>query len=220
MNGQTERQQQQHRAWHSSVTKKDNLAPLKSLTFWRYTNQIIIIIIIIKLMTNRDVFSNDTPGRRDVLSEIASEMNHLFSDTFLHLGVMSNQVIDLLVIINSFIGVHPGCFSLSYGRLTICKPRQSKRLHMVYIQDYTRLMVPPFPQIDIIGDVVIVRRVRGKTIRSVLCNIVCNNCAQCDAHTYEQTNSSLHWVLSHWAHFTVLDSFLYCVLLCVVCMIA
>ena len=50
---------------------------------------------------------------------------------------------------------------------------------------------PPFPQIDIIGAVVIVWRVRGKNIRSVLCNIVCNNCAQCDAHTYEQTNSSL-----------------------------
>ena len=79
---------------------------------------------------------------------------------------------------------------------------------------------PPFPQIDIIRAVVIVWRVRGKTIRSVLCNIVCNNCAQCDAHTYEQTNSSLDWVLSHWAHFTVPDSFLYCVLLCVVCMIA
>ena len=78
----------------------------------------------------------------------------------------------------------------------------------------------PFPQIDIIGAVVIVWRVRGKTIRSVLCNIVCNNCAQCDAHTYEKTNSSLDWVLSHWAHFTVLDSFLYCVLLCVVFMIA
>ena len=79
---------------------------------------------------------------------------------------------------------------------------------------------PPFPQIDIIRAVVIVWRVRGKTIRSVLCNIVCNNCAQCDAHIYEQTNSSLDWVLSHCAHFTVLDSFLYCVLLCVVCMIA
>ena len=26
----------------------------------------------------------------------------------------------------------------------------------------------------------------------------------------------LDWVLSHWAHFTVLDSFLYCVLLCAV----
>ena len=46
---------------------------------------------------------------------------------------------------------------------------------------------PPFPQIDIIGAVVIVWRVRGKIIRSVLCNIVCNNCAQCNAHTYEQT---------------------------------
>jgi len=57
-------------------------------------------------------------------------------------------------------------------------------------------------------------RVRGKTIRSVLCNIVCNNCA------YGQTNSSLDWVLSHWAHFTVLDSFWYYVLLYVVCMIA
>jgi len=34
---------------------------------------------------------------------------------------------------------------------------------------------------------VIVWRVRGKIIRFVLCNIVCNNCAQCDAHTYEQT---------------------------------
>jgi len=33
--------------------------------------------------------------------------------------------------------------------------------------------------------------VRGEIIRSVLCNIVCNNCAQCNAHTYEQTNSSL-----------------------------
>ena len=81
---------------------------------------------------------------------------------------------------------------------------------------YSRpIALTPFPQIDIIGDVVIVWRVRGKTIRSVLCNIVCNNCAQCNAHTYEQTNSSLDWVLSHWAHFTVLDSFLYCVLLCV-----
>jgi len=45
----------------------------------------------------------------------------------------------------------------------------------------------PFPQIDIIGAMVIAWRVRGKIIRSVLCNIVCNNCAQCNAHTYEQT---------------------------------
>jgi len=45
----------------------------------------------------------------------------------------------------------------------------------------------PFSQIDIIGAMVIVWRVREKIIRSVLCNIVCNNCAQCNAHTYEQT---------------------------------
>ena len=34
---------------------------------------------------------------------------------------------------------------------------------------------------------VIVWRVRGKVIKSVLCNTVCNNCAQCNAHAYEQT---------------------------------
>jgi len=33
-------------------------------------------------------------------------------------------------------------------------------------------MQPPFPQTDITGAVVIVWRVRGETIRSVLCNIV------------------------------------------------
>jgi len=66
---------------------------------------------------------------------------------------------------------------------------------------------PPFPQIDIIGAMVIVWRVRGKIIRSVLCNIVCNSCAQCNAHTHmNRPNSSLDWVLSHWAHLTVLRS--------------
>jgi len=34
---------------------------------------------------------------------------------------------------------------------------------------------------------VIVWRARGKIIRSVLCSIVCNNCTQWTAHTYE------HW---------------------------
>ena len=47
--------------------------------------------------------------------------------------------------------------------------------------------VLPFPQIDIIGAMMIVWRVRGKIIRSVLCNIVRNNCARCNADTYEQT---------------------------------
>jgi len=48
------------------------------------------------------------------------------------------------------------------------------------------LTVAPFPQIDIIRAVVIVWRARGKIIRSVLCSIVCNNCTQWTAHTYEQ----------------------------------
>ena len=63
--------------------------------------------------------------------------------------------------------------------------------------------------------VVIVWRVRGKTISFVLCNIVCNYCAQCDAHTYEQTNSSQDWVLSHWAHFTVLR-FIFACIMCII----
>jgi len=43
----------------------------------------------------------------------------------------------------------------------------------------------PFPQIDIIGAMVIVWRVRGKIIRSVLCSIMHCICVQCNAHTYE-----------------------------------
>jgi len=47
--------------------------------------------------------------------------------------------------------------------------------------------IPPFPQIDVIGAIMIVWRVGGKIVGSVLCNIVCNSCAQCNAHTHEQT---------------------------------
>ena len=63
-----------------------------------------------------------------------------------------------------------------------------------------------FPQIDIIGAMVIVWRVRGKSIRSVLCNIVCSATIVHSAmHIHiNRPNSSLDWVLSHWAHFTVL----------------
>ena len=35
------------------------------------------------------------------------------------------------------------------------------------------------------------------------------------AHTYEQTNSSLDWVLSHWAHFTVLR-FIFACIMCII----
>jgi len=38
-------------------------------------------------------------------------------------------------------------------------------------------------------------------------------------HTHmNRPNSSLDWVLSHWAHFTVLRFIFVCVLLCVHCM--
>ena len=84
---------------------------------------------------------------------------------------------------------------------------------------------PPFPQRDIIGAMVIVWRARGKIIRSVLCSasIVCNSCTQWTAHTHmNRPNSSLDWVLPHWAHFTVLRFIfvyiLFCVWLYIACM--
>ena len=40
------------------------------------------------------------------------------------------------------------------------------------------------PYLDPTGAMVIVWRLRGKIIRSVLCNIVRNNCAQCNAHIW------------------------------------
>jgi len=42
----------------------------------------------------------------------------------------------------------------------------------------------PLPEIDIIEAVMIIWRVRGKIISSVLYSIVCNNWAQCNAHTW------------------------------------
>ena len=65
------------------------------------------------------------------------------------------------------VGCHIVCASISFASMT--------------------RVSPSFNQIDIIGAMVIVWRVRGKIIRSVLCNIVCNNCVQCNARTYEQT---------------------------------
>ena len=56
---------------------------------------------------------------------------------------------------------------------SLCEGTLMTRLHCGHV-----LIPPPFPQIDIIGAVVIVWRARGKIIRSVLCSSVCNNCAQ------------------------------------------
>jgi len=62
----------------------------------------------------------------------------------------------------------------------------------------------PFPQIDIIGAMVNVWRVRGENYQG--CSV--QYCAQ-QLCTVQFThvngpNSSLEWVLSHWVHFTVL----------------
>jgi len=48
-------------------------------------------------------------------------------------------------------------------------------------------LLPPFPQIDVIRAMMVVWRVSWKIIGLVLYSIVCNSCAQCNAHTYEQT---------------------------------
>ena len=62
----------------------------------------------------------------------------------------------------------------------------------------------PFPQLDIIAAMVIVWRIRGK-INYQVCSV--QYCAQqlCTVRCthMNRPNSSLDWVLSHWAHFTV-----------------
>jgi len=94
------------------------------------------------------------------------------------------------------------------GRRRQSSPQRCYLHHLGTVSTYS-FMAFPVPQIYIIGAMVIVWRVRGKIIRSVLCNIVCNN-------------SSLDWVLLHWTHFTVLRFIfvhvLFCVSLYIACM--
>jgi len=66
------------------------------------------------------------------------------------------------------------------------------------------MILTPFPQIDIIGAVVIVWRVRGK-LSGLFCAILCATIVHSAMHTHmNRPNRSLDWVLPHWAHFTVL----------------
>jgi len=83
---------------------------------------------------------------------------------------------------------------------------------------YCYCYLSPFPQTDIIGAMVIVWRVRGKIITSVLCNIVCNNCAQCNAHMW--TDLTVLWIgfCLTGPISLCLGSFLYCVSLYIACM--
>jgi len=83
---------------------------------------------------------------------------------------------------------------------------------------YKNVLIPlkyaPFPHIDIVRAMMIVWRVRGKIIRSVLCNIVCR-IVHSAMHTHmNRSDCSLDWVLSLWAHFTVLR-FIFVYVLCV-----
>ena len=59
---------------------------------------------------------------------------------------------------------------------------------------------------------------KREIIGCVLCSIVCNNYAECDAHTHtNKPNSSLDWVLYHWAHSTVLRFIFICIMCIIVC---
>jgi len=96
-----------------------------------------------------------------------------------------------------------------WGIMTVWRIMREKYQHcsmLCYVQwlctvysytykQFLKLCVPYFPQIDIIRAMVIVWRVRGIIIRSVLCSIVCNNCAQCNAHTYVWTDLTVLWKL-------------------------
>jgi len=78
----------------------------------------------------------------------------------------------------------------------------------------------PFAHIDINRAMVIVWRVRGKSSRSVLCNIVRNSCAQCTAmHTHMNRLTVLSGFCLTGPISLCLDSFLYvlCVSLYIVC---
>jgi len=106
---------------------------------------------------------------------------------------------------------HANTSPLSFYRsdaLPATQPTASKQLRQYA---YWRLCVdnsgicpPPFPQIDIIGAMVIVCRVRGK-LSGLFFAILCTTVVHSAMHTHmNRPNSSLDCVLSHWAHFTVL----------------
>jgi len=70
----------------------------------------------------------------------------------------------------------------------------------------------PSPPVDIIGAMMIVRRIRGKIIRTVLCCVMCDSCAQWYAHTYEQflqvsVGLGLGLVFVHLFRFSILYVF-------------
>ena len=86
------------------------------------------------------------------------------------------------------------------------------------VSKHWRQLASPFPQIDIIGAMVIVWRVRGEISR-LFCAILCATIVHSAMHTHmNRPNRSLDWVLSHWAHFTVLRFIFVYVNVCIFCM--
>jgi len=78
----------------------------------------------------------------------------------------------------------------------------------------------PLPQIDIIGAMAIVWRVRGK-LSGLFCAILSATIVHSAMHRHmNRPNSSQDWGLSHWAHYTVLrlNSFLYILCITEYCM--
>ena len=79
------------------------------------------------------------------------------------------------------------------------------------------LALLPLPQIDIIGAMMIVWRLRGKIIMCSVQYCVQQLCTMQCTHM-NRPNSSLDWVLSHWANFTVLR-FIF-VYVCILCLLS
>ena len=69
-------------------------------------------------------------------------------------------------------------FLTAHGVVHLAEPGTSGSTNSETILPVPYETAPAFPQIDVIGAMVIVWRVRGKIIRSVLCTIVAHNIAQ------------------------------------------
>jgi len=94
---------------------------------------------------------------------------------------MQQKVNDIEYAANAAVCEASQCFAAATSSLL---PQQIQTPQLLSTSQQQQQQVkPPFPQIDIIGAMVIVWRVRRKIIMSVLCNIVRNNYAHCSAHT-------------------------------------
>ena len=84
-----------------------------------------------------------------------------------------------------------------------------RRLDVYHTSTHGSTHGSPFPQTDIIGAMVIVWRLRGKIFGSILCNILRNNCAQCNAHVWTDLKVLWNGCCLTGPISLCLDSFLY-----------